>query len=178
EGLLVVEPGTPEAMRFRHDRIRETTLAGLDPPRRRSLQLAMARRLAEVPELFAVAAEQYLPVIEAVEDASERRLVVKLLRRAADQAALTGDYALVNGLLAAALQLIDPGQIDMLREVRIGRHTALFSIGRLDEADEEYRAVEGLCLTTLQRADATCVQVLSLTHRNRYAEALEIGLDS
>ena len=36
--------------------------------RRRALQLAMARRLAGVPELFAVAAEQYLPVIDAVDD--------------------------------------------------------------------------------------------------------------
>ena len=62
-----------EAVRFRHDRIREAILAGLDPPRRRTLQLAMARRLAEVPELFAVAAEQYLPVVDAVEDACGAR---------------------------------------------------------------------------------------------------------
>ena len=73
EGLLVAEPGAQEAVRFRHDRIREAILAGLDPPRRRALQLAMARRLAEVPELFAVAAEQYLPVADAVDDPAERR---------------------------------------------------------------------------------------------------------
>ena len=70
----------------------------------------MARRLAEVPELFAAAAEQYLPVVDAVDDAAERAQVVALLRRAADQAALTGDYALVNALLAAALRLIDPAR--------------------------------------------------------------------
>jgi hypothetical protein len=50
----------------------------------------MARRLAGVPELFAAAAEQYLPVAGAVDDAAERRVVVGLLRRAADQAALIG----------------------------------------------------------------------------------------
>ena len=60
EGLLVVEPGAQQAVRFRHDRLREAVLRGLDPQRRRELQLAMARRLARVPELFAVAAEQYL----------------------------------------------------------------------------------------------------------------------
>ena len=59
----------------------------MDPQRRRTLQLGMARRLAGVPELFAVAAEQYLPVVDAVDDAAERRQVVGLLRRAADQAA-------------------------------------------------------------------------------------------
>ena len=33
----------------------------LDPPRRRTLRLTMARRLAGASGLFAVAAEQYLP---------------------------------------------------------------------------------------------------------------------
>ena len=46
EGLLVAEPGAHPAVRFRHDRIREVILGGLDPRRRRALQLAMARRLA------------------------------------------------------------------------------------------------------------------------------------
>ena len=40
DGLLVAEPGAQQAVRFRHDRIREAILAGLDPPRRRALQLA------------------------------------------------------------------------------------------------------------------------------------------
>ena len=82
-------------------------------------------------------------------------MVVGLLRRAGDQARLIGDYSLVNALLAAALRLIDPGETATLIEVRTGRHAALYSIGRLDEADEEYRTIERLCPTTLDRADAT-----------------------
>ena len=46
EGLLVAEPGAHPAVRFRHDRIREAVLGGLEPERRRAVQLAMARRLA------------------------------------------------------------------------------------------------------------------------------------
>ncbi|HTF54692.1 MAG TPA: AAA family ATPase [Pseudonocardia sp.] len=178
EALLVAEPGVREAVRFRHDRIREAVLAGLDPPRRRTLQLAMARRLGEVPELFAAAAEQYLPVADAVEDPSERARVVRLLRRAADQAALIGEYALVNALLSGALRLIDPGQTATLREVHTGRHAALFSSGRLDEADEEYRTIQQLRLTALQRADPTAAQMRSLTHRTRFAEAVALGVES
>jgi signal transduction histidine kinase len=178
EGLLVVEPGAREAVRFRHDRIREAILAGLEPSRRRTLQLTMARRLAGVPALFAVAAEQYLPVVDAVEDPEERARVVRLLRRAADQARLTGDHGLVNALLTAALRLIDPNRTESLLEVHTGRHTALFSMGRLDEADEEYRTITRLCPSALGRAATTCVQVRSLAHRNRYSEALELGLDS
>lgn len=178
EGLLVGEPGLRQVVRFRHDRIREVILRGVDPQRRRSLQLAMARRLAGVPQLFAAAADQYLPVVDAVDDALERRVVVGLLRRTADQAALIGDYALVNALLAAALRLINPGDTTTLIEVHTSRHAALFSVGRLDEADKEYCTIVGLCSTAMQRADATVVQVHSLTQRKRYTEAIELGLES
>jgi signal transduction histidine kinase len=178
EGLLVMEPGAHQAVRFRHDRIREVILSGLNPRRRRTLQLAMARRLAAVPELFAVAAEQYVPMIGAVDDPAERRAVVGLLQRAAGQASLTGDYALVNTLLAAALRLIDPGETATLVTVHTGRHAALFSLGRLEEADEEYGTIKRLSATALGRADATWVQMSSLTQRNRFAEAFDLGLDS
>ena len=178
EGVLVAEPGTHPAVRFRHDRIREAVLGRLEPGRRRALQLAMARRLAGVPELFAAAAEQYLPAVGAVTDAAERRQVVGLLRRAAGQAALTGDYALVHALLTAALTAVDPGQTATLAAVHTGRHAALYGLGRLEEADEEYRTLERLCPAVLDRADATTVQVRSLTHRNRFAEAIVLGLES
>ncbi|WP_343984522.1 AAA family ATPase [Pseudonocardia aurantiaca] len=178
DGLLVVEPGAHQAVRFRHDRIREGILRGLDLQQRRTLQLAMARRLAAVPGLFAVAAEQYLLVVDAVDDVAERRRVVGLLRRAADQAALIGDYSLVNALLAAALRLIDPGETAPLVEVHTGRHAALYSLGRLEEADEEYRTIERLSTTALDRADATVVQARSLTHRSRLTEAIGLGIES
>ncbi|WP_330186164.1 AAA family ATPase [Dactylosporangium sp. AC04546] len=178
DGVLVVEPGPRQAVRFHHDRIREAVLRGLGPQRLRTLRLAMARRLAAVPELFAVAAEQYLPVVDAVDDPAERQVVVGLLRRAADQARLTGNYSLVNALLAAALRLITPDETATLVEVHTGRHSALYSLGRLDEADEEYRTIEGLCTTALDRADATAVQTRSLTHRNHFAEAIELSLKS
>jgi signal transduction histidine kinase len=178
EGLLVVDAGVRGARRFRHDRAREVVLAGLDRRQRRTLQLATARRLSAVPELFAVAAEQYLPVVDEVDDPVERRRVVPLLRRAADQARLIGDYALVNALLAAALQLVDPTDTAAVAAIRTGRHAALFSLGRLDEADDEYRGIEELCPAAVDRAEATAVQVRSLSHRTRFAEAVELGLES
>ena len=179
EGLLVVEPGAREAVRFRHDRIREAILAGLD--RRGGTPCSWPWRggWRDVPELFAVAAEQYLPVADAVDDPAERRAGgASCCAAPPTRPRLTGDYALVNGLLAAALRLIDPAETAALVEVHTGRHAALYGIGRLDEADEEYRAIEALCPTALDRADATAVQVRSLTHRNRFAEAIGLGLES
>ena len=52
---------------------------------RQSLQLARARQLAGVPELFVAAAEQYLLAVGAVADTAERRQVAGLLQRAAGQ---------------------------------------------------------------------------------------------
>jgi predicted ATPase/signal transduction histidine kinase len=175
EGLLVDEPGAHPAVEFRHDRIREAILGGLGPEQQPALQLAMARRLAGVPALFAVAAEQYLPAVGAVSDAAERSQVVRLLRRAAGQATLTGDHALVHALLTAALALVGPGETGTLAEVHTGRHAALYCLGQLAEADEEYRTIERLCPAVLDRADATTVQVCSVTHRTRYAEAIGLG---
>ena len=100
-----------------------------------------------------------------------------LLQRAAGQATLTGDHGLVNALLTAALPLIGPDETATLAAVHTGRHAALYSLGRLEEADEQYRTIEGLCPAAVERADATAVQVRSLTHRNRLAEAVGLALE-
>ncbi|WP_142096051.1 AAA family ATPase [Pseudonocardia cypriaca] len=177
EGVLVAETGVRDAVRFRHDRMREAVLAGLGTGRG-VLHLAMARRLARERELYAAAAEQYLPVIDAVTDPTERRDVVRLLRRAAEPAALIGDHELVHQLLTAALALVDPGDAATLVELHTGRHRALFGMGRLDEADEAFRSIDGLEPTAADRGLATAVQVRSLTHRKRFAEAASLGVGS
>jgi len=165
-------------MRFRHDRIREAVLGGLDPRRRRPLRLSLARRLAGVPEFSAVAAEQYLPVIDAIDDAGERARAAGLLRRAGGEAGLIGNHARANAMLAAALRLIDPAETAVLVAVHTDRHAALYGLGRLEEADEEFRAVEALSAAGIRRAAPAAVQVKSLTHRGRFAEALALGVES
>ena len=150
----------------------------LDAGRRRSLQLGLARRLAAVPELFAVAAEQYLPVIDAVTEAAERSRVVSLLRRAAEQASLVGGYGQVHTLLTGALRVVDADDAATLIELHTDRHAALYSLGRLEEADEDYRIIDRLSTSVLQRVDAICVQVRSLTSRKSLTDAIELGVDA
>ena len=177
EGVLIIGTGAQEAVQFGHDRIREAVLRSLNDEQRRGLHLTIARRLAAIPEMFAVAAEQYLPVIDAVDEPTERSHVVGLLRHAADQASVIGDYALMNTLLAAALSFADRSEADTLLKLRTARHAALYSMGRLEEADEEYRAIEALCPDPIELAKATAVQVHSLTHAKRLPEAIALGLD-
>ena len=178
DGILVMESGAEDAVRFRHDRIREGVLSGLRPDRRAELHLAMARRLATVQDLFAVAAEQYLPVAGAVTDPGERRAVAGLLRRAADEVTQIGEFPLVHALLTAALALADQADTDALIELHTVHHAALFSLGRLEEADEDYRVLEELAGTVLDRSAATALQVKGLTNRNRFTEAIDLVIRS
>ena len=178
DGILVRESAADEAVRFRHDRIREDVLSGLGPDRRAELHLGMARRLAAVPDLFAVAAEQYLPVADAVTDPGERRAVISLLRRAAGEVTQIGEFSLVHALLTAALGLADQADTDALIELHTVHHAALFSLGRLEEADEDYRVLDKLAATVLERPAATALQVKGLTHRNRFTEAIHLVIRS
>jgi diguanylate cyclase (GGDEF)-like protein len=178
DGLLVLEPGqTDDAIRFRHDRVQEAVLGRLAPVREYDLRIDLARRLSVRPELATVAAEQYLRVIDAVRDPQECRLVVDVFRRASDQALLLSNCAVVERLLAGALRLVDPAEVDTVIEFENRRLAALYSLGRLDEAEEAYHRVERLSLSPLQRTSAALVQVSNLTNRGRRREALALGLD-
>ena len=177
EGLLVLEPGSQEAVRFRHDRVQEAILHRLGTERQRAVRLGLARRLGGRPELFEVAAQQYLPVIDDVSDPDERRLVVGVFRRAAEQAKVLSNQPLVERLLAAAVVLTDPADTATLIELHTGRHAALYGLARLDEADDVYRTIGLLCTHPAQRTEATLVQVSSLTIRNRPRDAIDLGLE-
>jgi diguanylate cyclase (GGDEF)-like protein len=177
DGLLVVESGRWEAVRFRHDQVQEELLRRLSADRCDALRLRLARRLAGSPELFHAAAEQYLPVIERLSSERERRQVAGLLRQGADRAQLLSNFSLVERCLTAAARLIDPADRLALVKVHTGRHAALYSLARLEDADEAYQTVMSLCADPAEEADATLVQVSSLTNRNRPQQAVKLGLD-
>ena len=177
DGLLVMEHSGEPAVRFQHDRVQQAAYGHLGERARQDLQLRLARQLASRPGLEAVAAEQYLPVVDAVTDRRERPRVVELLRAGASQAQSVTNHALVERFVVAAARLVDPADTATRVDVEIDRHLALYSQGRLDEADESYRLVERQCTDPLRLATAACVQVSSLTNRGRTQEAVALGLD-
>ena len=82
-----------------------------------------------VPELFAVAAEQYLPVVDAVDDAdgaASGGAAAAARRRPGDvDRRLRAGERAAGGRAAAGR----PGETATLVEVHTGRHAALFSLG-------------------------------------------------
>ena len=165
EGLLVAEPGHIRADGFGTTGIREAVLGRLDTERG-GPAAAMARRLAADPELFAVAVEQYLPVRRGWR---RRRATPGGGAAAARRRQGHADRGLRAGERAADRRASGgrPGETATLAAVHTGRHAALYCLGRLEEADEEYRTIEQLCPGVVDRADATAVQVHSVTHRTR-----------
>ncbi|EFC79750.1 serine/threonine protein kinase [Parafrankia sp. EUN1f] len=177
-GLLVLESGGQPAVRFDHDQTRESILEGLTAEARRAVRLSLARRLADRNEFLTVAAEQYLLVADSVDTPQEQRQMVNLFLRAAEETKLLISSPLAERFLTAVVRFIDPTNTDQLLAVHLDRHAALYRQGRLDEADEAYQTICRLCTDPVQCAEATAVQVSSLTGRGRAAEALRLGLDA
>jgi diguanylate cyclase (GGDEF)-like protein len=170
--LLMVARG--EGARFHHDRLRDAVLTGTAPQQLRELRLRLARRLAVQPELFASAADQYLPVVDDLRDLQERQRAATLLHRAADQRMWIGESLPAERMLAAALRLTDDPAT--LLQLHTARHAALFRLGRLAEADEIYEKIVDLSTGPYDRVEATRAQISSLTNRNRSDDAISLGL--
>ena len=185
-GLLVLEQADDSALQLRHDRVQQAAYGVLSPERRTALHLSLARRLASHPEFIAAAALQYLPVADEVKEPQECHRAARLLHEAAAQARRTANYATMDRLITAAIGLLiragpetaaeTAADERLLAGLEIERHAALYSLGRLDEADAVYRAIErrGGALPVL--VDAACVQVASLSNRGRAGEAVALGL--
>lgn len=174
DGLLAMVSGR-QAVRFHHDRLRDAVLNATDPDDLRALRLRLARQLASRPELFAEAADQYLPVVDVLTDPSERRHTATLLSKAAQKHMWIGESLPAERLLGAALSLTDDPPV--LIERYTLRHAALYRLGRLEEADEVYQDILDMSPEPHDRIEASRVQISSLTNRNRTEDAIKLGLD-
>ncbi|GID97176.1 serine/threonine protein kinase [Amorphoplanes digitatis] len=183
DALLVMDDGGggTSALRFRHDRVHEAARLDLDPADLPATHLAIARRLAREDAFRAVAAEQYLaagPLLRDVEPA-ERRTAAELFGAAAAAARMISNHATAERYLTAALALwatlgaADDDPVPIGWETQ--RHAALYSLGRLGDADEVYHSLEGTAPEPLALVEAACNQISSLSNRYRHADAIALG---
>ena len=186
DGLLMLEEDWARAaspddtVRFPHDRVQQAAMADLDASDWGRLQLTMARRLAAAGA-EAEAAEQYLGGLAEVVEENERLVAAALFCTAARNARRVSNYATAESYLAAAANIWstcgvagdDPGLVDLYIE----RHNALYSLGRLTEADQAYAEIQKRCTDPVRLAMSACVQVSSLTQRNNHRAAVDLGLD-
>jgi diguanylate cyclase (GGDEF)-like protein len=191
DGLLVVADRAPgpfarqvAGIRFRHDRVQQAGHDALTDTERADLRLSLARRLDAGQAREAESAEQYLHVVDqllAAGPGDEPVRAAELLRTAATRARATGNTVLVERNLAAATALYTGTGVAADSPALLGldsdRHSALYALGRMDDADRLYAGVELRCRDPLDLVPAACVQIASLTNRGRPFEALALGMD-
>ncbi|SDS52718.1 diguanylate cyclase [Actinoplanes derwentensis] len=175
DGLVTVNREGIPAASFRHDRVQQAAYGRMNAAVRSRLGLAVARRLATVPEHAHAAARQYLSTLDEVIDPGERRRAASVLRGAAAAVRLVANHAAAETFLAGALGLLDPADDDY-RPIQAERHAALCNLGRFAEADVVYEVLEAAGSDPVQHAATACEQIVSLANRNMMPEALRFGL--
>jgi predicted ATPase/signal transduction histidine kinase/predicted Ser/Thr protein kinase len=181
DGLLLAEEAEGQRMvRFRHDRVQHAVLAAMDTERRAAHQLAMARRLAAEPAFEGVAARHYLECVANIEVPDEQRRAARLFYALACKLAGAARYALVERYLAPANALLaavaDPDDAPLRWSVDVAHHAALYSLGRLEDADPLYARLRHQATGPLELVEPACLQMRSLDMRGNSDDAMNLGL--
>jgi diguanylate cyclase (GGDEF)-like protein len=182
DGLLVLDQAGARSharLRFRNHRVQEAVVAGMDDAARQARHLALARRLAALGDYALEAAEQYLPAAGAITDPREQRMAATLMAGAAASAARLFRHASAERFLGAAILLLEQLEApdgNELKRLRTDRLTALYNLGAYDEGDRLFAMIGQPDGDPLPLAEASCVQVVSLSNRGRHREAMAIGL--
>ncbi|MDF2466291.1 MAG: ATP-binding region, ATPase domain protein [Ramlibacter sp.] len=184
DGLLVADQtGGQDSVQFRHDRVQQAVLGGMDEAQRAQRQLAMARRLAGDPAFVRDAAQQYLACTASLHqqgDRDEQRRAALLFHALAQKLSSTATYLLAERYLAAAAGLLaaidDSADAALRRAIDAARHAALYSLGRLEESDPIYASMQACIADPLELVEPTCLQMRSLNMRGQMDQAKMLGL--
>ncbi len=158
----------------------DSFLANLDSQERTARHLAIARRLALLPERRLEAAGQYLCVDDEHLEPVELRTKGELLEAAGQHAARVGRYQDASRLLALALnihQLLGaaPDGPDLV-PLRILLHAMHHAQAEHEAGDRLWSVILENTHDLMQLASATAVQINGLVHRGKARQGLELGL--
>ncbi|MGC3979936.1 MAG: AAA family ATPase [Steroidobacteraceae bacterium] len=178
DGLLVLtHSGTHSTVGFRQPQIQHAAYASLAEAERIELHLRLARRTTNCTGQ--VAAEQYLQVMGVLRDRDEIRRVIHLFRHAAGYLPLV-NFVAAELYLEAAIDLLSliatAEDAPLIAALNIEWHQVLFNLGRFEEADAVYRAIERSG-DPVQFVESACLQISSLANRKRVHEAVDFGFD-
>ena len=167
---------------FRHDRLQQAAAALRDETWRKSRHLSMARRLAadaaDPAAIFRVA-EQYAEAHALLEEPQEKENVAALFLAAGRRARQAGALATARRFLRLALELLAPDPWHYAPALSWNLHEELhlvcYSLPEYEEADAIYAQLRERAQNAEIMAAPTAIQVMSLSNRTRYEEAVRLG---
>ncbi|WP_053076750.1 AAA family ATPase [Caenimonas sp. SL110] len=181
DGLLVeIASGAGPAFAFRHDRVQQAVMDAMGEARVLHWRSLIARKLSRTQSFGEPAAQQYLECAHLLDIQEERLQAARLLVALGVKLAHTADYTLADRYLSTADALVSDAGDALDHELRLaidtGRHAVLYPLGRLDEADLLFEAMQTSSAEPLALVDATCRQMRSLDVRGRMEDAKALGL--
>ena len=180
EGLVMAEDGS---LRCASAGVQQAALASMDDDARVALHLALARRLVSAKNAEALqraAAEQFLHAADTLAD-SECRLAAGLLERAGDALRAEGQIEPSERHHGAALRCLlrvaEAGDTAHLFDLRVKQLQALFELGRHAEIDSAYQQLLAAAPAPELLSAPVRYQIYSMIARQRFGDAVTIGLD-
>lgn len=163
---------------FSHDRLQQAASQMRDAGWRSAMQLRIARRLAHGPQRLHAAAH-YVQAAALLEHPSERQQVMALLLEAAQDALAAGGFDTADCYLRTAFTLLDEQAWTRVPQLAWDLHAAQHQVSycRADyaHADGLYATLEQQAKTPQALLGPCCIQVMSLSNRSRYGEAVQLA---
>ena len=177
---LPPEPGSP--LRFCHDRMLQAVYQLRDAAWRDHQHLEIARRFASVPgdpSLRSLAAQHYALAAHLIGAVEEQSTARALFFEAAVQARHAGAFDVAERLLRLSLG-VSPTDLweanpDLAFMLCSELHLILYCQARYPEADALYDRLAARVAEAPRLVEPACVQVMSLSNRTRYDEAIQLG---
>lgn len=167
---------------FCHDRMQQAAASLRDEAWRLRHHLEMARRFADAsadPAVRERAAGHYAEACALLEDAEEKEKVAALFLEAGRHARTAGSFTAAHRFLRLALDLLAPDPWSyapaLAWDLHEELHVVCYCLPDYPAADAAYAALSAHASGAGRLANAAAIQVMSLSNRTRYEEAVRLG---
>lgn len=168
---------------FCHDRMQQAAYDLANADQLMDLNLNLARRLADGDGATAMqlrAARHYAHALPRLVDAAEGARARDLIAAAAVEARQAGAFADAEALLTIAIELLPPDPWvhapTATRKLHTEQHLVRYCLARYDDADATYALLSAQA-DQAALFDAASIQVMSLSNRTRYGDAVGLARD-
>ena len=169
---------------FSHDRFQQAVYSSLPEGEKQAVHLFLARyyearqQPADDNRLFSMA-DHYSKALELLTGKRDSKHVNKILFKAAHAARIAGVYdtacRYLEEIMAARRQYGTrnlPFNVTLAKEY----HIVMCGLARFEEADIIYDRLAGMARGPLEITESCCRQIVSLSVRGRYDDAVRLGL--